>query len=255
MNPNGRAWVLPTLILALVALAVPIAGLMLGRGAGALAPLRWIEVSGSFERVTAEQVRAAVTPALGGGFFFLPLDEVRTRVQELSWVEKAQVRKRWPDVLEIQIIERSVLAKLGTDRLLDEQGRVFSAERLSMMGGVPQFEAGEARVPQAIAFYTAIRPDLQGLGLDLTELRISRRGSIETVLSNGIEVIVGSTDQADRWRRFMVGLRPLMEQSATPIARIDLRYTNGFAVLPYSPDQAPADPAGAPPEQASTGDA
>ena len=143
----------------------------------------------------------------------------------------------------------------GTDRLLDEQGRVFSAEGLSMMGGVPQFEAGEARVPQAIAFYTAIRPDLQGLGLDLTELRISRRGSIETVLSNGIEVIVGSTDQADRWRRFMVGLRPLMEQSATPIARIDLRYTNGFAVLPYSPDQAPADPAGAPPEQASTGDA
>lgn len=243
MNANGRAWVLPTLVLALLALAVPIAGLILGRGAGALAPIRWVEVSGSFQRVTAEQVRAAVTPALDGGFFFLPLDQARERVLALSWVETAQVRKRWPDVLEVQLRERSVLAQLGSDRLLDADGRVFSAEGLSAMGGVPQFEVGEARIDQAIVFYHAIRPDLQGLGLDLTNLRISRRGSVQVTLSNGIDVVVGSTDQDARWHRFMTGLRPLLQQSGQPIARIDLRYTNGFAVLPYQPEASPEDDA------------
>ncbi len=237
MSGNGRAWVLPALLLALLALAVPIAGLLLGRGANALAPIRWVEVSGSFERVTAEQVRAAVTPTLNGGFFFLPLDAVRERVLELSWVENAQVRKRWPDVLEVQIVERSVLARLGEDQLLDEQGRVFSAEGLSVMGGVPLFQVGESQIAQALQFHAAIRPDLQGLGMDLSELRISRRGSIQITLSNDIEVIVGSSNADIRWRRLMVGLRPLLATTEKPVARIDLRYTNGFAVAYFQPGE------------------
>lgn len=240
MSSNNRAWVMPTLILALLALAVPIAGLLLGRGAGAMAPIRWVEVSGSFERVTAEQVRAAITPALRGGFFFLPLTEVRERALTLSWVESAQVRKRWPDVVEVMLVERSVLAQLGEHQLIDSDGRVFSAEGRSAMGGVPRFDLGENRIAEALAFHGQIRPDLQGLGLDLSTLSISRRGSYELTLSNGISVIVGNTEQRVRWRRLMAVLRPLLDRAEQPIARIDLRYTNGFAVLPYQPEPDPA---------------
>ncbi len=236
MSTYKRPWVMPTLILALLALAVPIAGLLLGRGAGALAPIRWVEVSGSFERVTAEQVRAAVTPALRGGFFFLPLDEVRERVLTLSWVESAQVRKRWPDVVEVVLYEFSVLAQLGEQKLIDADGRVFSAEGLSPMGGVPRFELAESQIEEAIVFHRQIRPDLQGLGLDLSTLSISRRGSYQLTLSNGISVMVGNTEQPARWRRLMAVMRPLLSRAEQPLARIDLRYTNGFAVLPYQPE-------------------
>jgi len=240
MTVSGRPWVMPTLVLALLALAVPIAGLLLGRGAGGMAPIRWVEVSGSFERVTAEQVRSVVTPALRGGFFFLPLDEARERVMTLSWVETAQIRKRWPDVVEVVVRERSVLAQLGEHQLVDSDGRVFSAEGLSAMGGIPRFEVAESRIQEAIAFHGQIRPDLQGLGLDLSVLRISRRGSYDLTLSNGISVIVGSSEQHTRWRRLTAVLRSLIEQAEQPIARIDLRYTNGFAVLPYQPETMPA---------------
>ena len=45
----------------------------------------------------ATGVRAAVLPQVQRGFFAVDLKEVRAAVSALPWVEKVEVRKRWPD--------------------------------------------------------------------------------------------------------------------------------------------------------------
>lgn len=225
-----KPWLLPVLLLAMLALALPLAGMLLSRDSSALAPVRWIEVSGPFERVTAEQVRTAVSPALRGGFFFLPLSEIRRRVAAMNWVESVEVRKRWPDTVEVRLSERQVLARLGRDQLVDRQGRVFAADSHAPTGGIPRFDVAPARIEEALELYSQLRADLGSLGLDLSRLSLNDRGSAALQTSDGLEIVIGRADHQRRWRRLMQGLPALRERQPRLPARIDLRYTNGFAV-------------------------
>jgi cell division protein FtsQ len=225
-----KPWLLPVLLLAMLALALPLAGMLLSRDSSALAPVRWIEVSGPFERVTAEQVRTAVSPALRGGFFFLPLSEIRNRVAAMNWVESVEVRKRWPDTVEVRLSERRVLARLGRDQLIDRQGRAFAADSHAPTGGIPRFDVAPTRIDEALALYSELRSDLESLGLDLSRLTLNDRGSAALETSDGLEIVLGRADHERRWRRLMQGLQLLREREQRMPARIDLRYTNGFAV-------------------------
>ncbi len=229
-----KPWLLPVLVLAMLALALPLVGMVLSRDSSALAPVRWIEVSGPFERVTAEQVRTAVSPALRGGFFFLPLHEIRSRVAAMNWVEAVEVRKRWPDTVEVRLSERRVLARLGRDRLIDKQGRIFDVDSHVPMGGIPRFDVSPARLEEALSLHQQIQPDLERLGLELSRLLLSDRGGALLQTSSGLEIVIGSADHDRRWQRLMQGLPMLRVREQRTPARIDLRYTNGFAVA-WSP--------------------
>ena len=75
------------------------------------------------------QIRAAVQPRLGKGFFALDLDAVQKAVAALPWVESVEARKRWPDTLELRIYERQPFARWNEKRLISRQGMVFDAPR------------------------------------------------------------------------------------------------------------------------------
>lgn len=245
-----RPWLLPVLLLALAALALPLAGMLLARDSSALAPVRWIEVTGPFERITAEQVRTAVAPALRGGFFFLPLDEIRDRVAAMNWADRVEVRKRWPDTVEVRLSERRVLARLGRERLIDREGRVFAADSHVPMGGVPRFAVADAQVADALVLFELVRADLEGLGLELSSLSLSERGSAALQTAEGLEIVIGRAEHERRWARLVHGLPLLRARSTAEPARIDLRYTNGFAVRWHGAEP-PAQPAGD--DEAATG--
>ena len=53
-------------------------------------PVTQLEVHAEYNHVSAEQIRAAVAPHLGEGFFALNLDDVRAAVAALPWVEPSK---------------------------------------------------------------------------------------------------------------------------------------------------------------------
>ena len=59
-------------------------------------PIRWLEINGGFQRVSAEQLRASLTPLIDRSFFALDLEELRAAAGRISWVSSVQVRKVWP---------------------------------------------------------------------------------------------------------------------------------------------------------------
>jgi hypothetical protein len=135
-------------LLAVTALVVLVAGAFMAHNGGALLPLRWVDVSGPFARVSAEQIRAAVGPAAARGFLGVDLAEVRAAALSLPWVAEAEVRKVWPDTLEISVREREVLGRLGSDRLVDVSGNVFQARGAGDTRGLPLLAADPAQMPQ-----------------------------------------------------------------------------------------------------------
>lgn len=231
MSAARRSWVTSaSALLAVTAVLVLVAGAYMARNGGALLPFRWVDVSGPFERVSAEQIRAAVAQEAARGFFFVDLAVVRESALGLPWVAEAEVRKVWPDTLEVRVRERQVLGRLGTDRLVDVSGDVFQARGSGETRGLPLLDAAIEQMPQLAEYYRQASRDTEQSGRQITTARLSPRGALELQLDDGLRVHLGSHEQSARWQRFIASLPRLAALDPRPIAQVDLRYTHGYAV-------------------------
>ncbi|MGH8234703.1 MAG: cell division protein FtsQ/DivIB [Rhodanobacteraceae bacterium] len=223
-------------IIAIVLVALPVVGVLQGWFASDRWPVRELQVQATFQHVSAAQIRAAVTPALGAGFFAIDLDHVRDAVAALPWVGQVEVTKHWPDALDITVEEIQPIAHWGADALLDRNGRIFKVPDTGVVNGLPQFNAPDDRVADVMAFYRTAQTDFAPYNLRVAGVDLSARGSWKLELSNGGHVIVGNDLPDQRLARFAAALPLLMRGRSDGFVYADLRYSNGFAV--HWPDAA-----------------
>jgi cell division protein FtsQ len=87
--------------------------------------------------------RLAVHAALGandGAILFTDLNEIRARVEAISWVERAQVIRKLPDRLEIHITERKPFAiwqHRGRLAVIDVKGRELTGQGVERFTQLP----------------------------------------------------------------------------------------------------------------------
>jgi cell division protein FtsQ len=217
-------------ILALALVVLPVVAVLNGWFASDRWPIERLRLTAEFERVSAEQVKTAVDSHLGRGFFAIELDEVRSTVMSLPWVERVEVRKRWPDLIEITVHEHRAFARWGKDRLLSDHGELFTAPGIESLQGLPALAGPEARVADVVALYRQAQATLSGTGLAVSGARLSPRGSWTLTLGNGARVVIGRADPEPRLQRLVRFLPTILSGETRQFERIDLRYTNGFAV-------------------------
>ncbi|GAA0254296.1 cell division protein FtsQ/DivIB [Rhodanobacter caeni] len=232
--------------LAIALVALPIVGVLRGWFAAARWPVNHLTVQAEFKHVTPAEVRAAVLPGIGRGFFALDLDSVQKAVAALPWVESVEARKRWPDTLALRIYERQPFARWNDKRLISRQGLVFDAPGAGDMVALPHLQGPDDRLAEVVSFYAQTRKAFAGSGLRINGVALSERGSWSISTAAGARIVIGDRDQAGRrLRRFLDVYPQLMAGHAEPFAYADLRYTNGFAVR--WPQAAPANAGGSPP--------
>ncbi len=217
-------------MLALVLVALPVVAVINGWIGAERWPLRTLRVVGDLQRVDDAALRAAVRPHAGRGFFAVRLTDAQAAVAKLPWVEQAEVRKQWPDVLIVSVVEHRPFAWWGNDRLLSERGKIFPATGVAVPKGLPRFEGPETTSGDLIAFYNEARAMFAPVGIDIAALRVDARGSRSMTLSTGAELLLGRDDARLRLARFARLLPQLQAQGERELARADLRYTNGFAL-------------------------
>jgi cell division protein FtsQ len=218
-----------TWTLALLLVTLPVVAVVNGWIGADRWPLRTLRIEGRLQRVDAQQLRATVLPYAANGFFAVRLGDAQAAVAKLPWVEHAEVRKRWPDVLQVRIVEHRPFAQWGKGRLLSEHGRLFPAQGIPK--GLPLLDGPDTRVADVVALYNESRALFAPSGIDVRALILDRRGSWSLTLSNGTQVIVGSSEARLRLSRFARLLPQLLSQKQLPLTRADLRYTNGFALV------------------------
>ncbi|HEX7370453.1 MAG TPA: cell division protein FtsQ/DivIB [Rhodanobacteraceae bacterium] len=226
-------------IIAITLVALPVVGVLQGWFASDRWPVRQLQVHATFRHVSAAQVRAAVAPSLGAGFFAIDLDKVRDAIAALPWVGRVQVSKHWPDALDITISEIDPVARWGKAALLGRNGQIFKVPDAGVVNGLPQFNAPDDRAADVMAFYRAALADFAPYNLRVTQVDLTARGSWNLVLSNGGHVTVGDTQPDQRLARFTAALPLLMRGRSDGFVYADLRYSNGFAMR-WSEQPAPS---------------
>ena len=96
---------------------------------------------------------------------------------------------------------------------------------------LPLLEGPDARVADVVALYNEASELFARQSLRVASLALDARGSWSLALSDGSQVVVGKSEARLRLQRFARLLPQLRAQKQTPLARADLRYTNGFALV------------------------
>jgi cell division protein FtsQ len=196
--------------------------------------LRTIVVGGDLGRVERRDIVNALQGRVRGTFFTVDLESVRALFEDIPWVRRAELRRRWPDCLEVRIEEQVPLARWGQQRrdtqLVNADGQLFRGQSdaaLPLLAGPAGSEAEVARR------YLAFRDALAPLGLEPTQVMLSSRLAWQLRLSNGITVQLGRDSDRDRVEdrlaRFVEAFPQTLARSRQRVDYVDLRYPNGFA--------------------------
>ena len=112
----GGLWHRPALLnivsdaLLLVAAAALGYGVVMWTSSRPSFQLRELRVLTPPAQVSVEQLEYAARSAVAGNFFSVDLVAVREAFEKLPWVRHAQVRRRWPDTLELRLEEHQAVA-------------------------------------------------------------------------------------------------------------------------------------------------
>lgn len=203
-------------------------------------PLHRLVVVTPLRQVTPIQVEYAVLDSVAGNFFTVDLERVRASFEKLPWVRRAMVHRRWPDGLEVELEEQLAVArwKQGESdevKLVNAQGELFAAasrEALPRLAGPP------GRVGDVLARYREFSRLLAPLGKKLLGISLSSREAWSLHLDNGTAegLLVelgreqGRSPLSERLIRFVTAYKEMEARLKAPMAMVDLRYPNGFAV-------------------------
>jgi cell division protein FtsQ len=189
--------------------------------------LREVRVDGATEHVTRAQVDVVVRTELRGNFFSIDLDAARAAFEKLPWVRRAQVRRAWPDRLDVVLEERVALARWGDDGLVDTHGEVFVAASDARL---PTFTGPAEAAPDLARRYATLRTLLAPLGREPVEIEVSARRAWSVRLDDGLRIELGRDGIEARLARFVLVYGRTVAALPDRPTVVDLRYPNGFAV-------------------------
>jgi len=89
--------------------------------------LHEVRVSNALMHVTRDQIEDVARRDIAGNFFTLDLARLRAGFERLPWVRSADVRRAWPDRVDVALEEQVPLARWGDAALVNVHGEVFAA--------------------------------------------------------------------------------------------------------------------------------
>ena len=190
-------------------------------------PLREIRVIGDVGHVTNDQVAAVITRELRGNFFTVDLAQTREAFEKLPWVRKVNVRRQWPDRLELAVEEHQPMARWGSTALVNAHGEVFEA---AISSTLPLFSGPEGTASEVVARYAEFDRLLVPIGRKVVLIALSARRAWQLRLDDGMVLHLGRENLEGRLAGFVSAYQRTVARLPQPPSHVDLRYSNGFAV-------------------------
>lgn len=194
-------------------------------------PIRNVALEkGDYRHLDVAEVEGLLQDFVGQGFFTVKVNEVRSRLQALPWVDLVSVRRVWPDTLQVMVVEQWPLARWGRQALINRRGEVFAPKAASVPAGLPELNGPDGLQHEVAGMYQGLSRVLVPLDMQVAKLSLDGRRAWSMLLGNGVEMELGRTEPYARVERFARVYPGLLAGRSQEYEGIDLRYTNGFAV-------------------------
>jgi cell division protein FtsQ len=193
-------------------------------------PIERVVVTGDLQRVSRSQLQEMVSESLQGGFLGADLQFIREPLEQLPWVYRVVVKRRWPNSIEINVTEQLPIARWGEEGYVNHLGEVFRPGVVEAMAELPLLEGPPSSQLLLMQRYMYMQEQLAPIKLQLVALTMSSRGGLRARLSNGGELVLGRGDLEGKLERFIGVYHADLESRALQMRSVDLRYPHGLAV-------------------------
>lgn len=194
-------------------------------------PITVVEVKGEFRYLLKEDLQAAMAPFVSGGFFTVNVSAVRAAAEQLPWVYQASVKRIWPAMLRVEIVEQQPFAHWGERGYLNAAGEPFEPERTASTVDLPWLSGPTGQEQKVLEHYRQVVTTLTPLGLQVARVDLDERRAWQVYLDNGIELRLGRAEPWQRLQRFVRAYPGIFAGRIAKLQGVDLRYSNGFSVL------------------------
>ena len=188
--------------------------------------MREIRIGSAAGHVTMEQLESIARRDVHGTFFTLDLARLRGSFEKLPWVRKVDIRRSWPDRIDVSIEEHQPLARWGNVALVNRQGEVFEA---AYDATLPVFIGPAGTSGEVAVQYEWLRRELAAIGREPVHVQLSQRRAWRVRLDDGMTLEIGREQAESRLKRFLSAYQRTLVPLERRIDYVDLRYANGFA--------------------------
>ncbi|MCL6268967.1 cell division protein FtsQ/DivIB [Sansalvadorimonas sp. 2012CJ34-2] len=201
-------------------------------------PIARVGISGDFRYLNQEQVKVKLGPFLQEQTFFsLDLRGLQKELLADSWIDSVNVRKTWPDQLEITLREEVPVARWRDKELINIEGEVFPRGAGQEFDDFPVLAGPRGREQEVMEQYLTLSHQLRPIGLKLDGVALSPAGSWSFQVDE-VEVQLGSEALLERMQRFSRLYRIHLEKQWVAVKGVDLRYRDGVAIAWKQSEQA-----------------
>ena len=193
-------------------------------------PIRKINISGSFKNVDPAALNKIVNSDVKGNFFTLDVTRLYERLEAQEWVQQVWIHRVWPDKLHIELTEQVPVAFVPSQGLLNAEGQIFTSNYAAYKNHLPEFNVAARYYKQAIDAYWSLKNTIADFKFGIKQFTFDGRKSQMIQLDNGVDIVLGRYEPEKRFNRFIRVFGREVEQNRRAIKRVDLRFTNGFAV-------------------------
>ena len=219
-----------TIIMGMLLLLIVVA--MMG---GLIESERWkikhLSVAASYQRITPEQLRLTIAKTPERSFFRLDAEQVKKNIEDMAWVRSVHVVKQWPDTLNITVTEHQAVAIWNDKALLNQLGDVFYVKNAEQARGLPRLFGEDGLAAEMWTDFNRFNQLLMPVGQEIGQAHVDERGDWRLILRNGLELVLGTDQHEARILRLADTWKALLAQSVRLPERIDLRYSNGYALV------------------------
>lgn len=200
-----------------------------------------IKLKGQFAYVAPNEVQQVVFAEPIGNFFSISLDEVKRHVESLAWVQRADVRREWPDTLVVSVVEHrpvslwNSLDDNNSGKWVTASGEIVTADK-PLNSSSPFLLKGVDRDSKRLLLKALQwKSQLANRGIEIEEVSLSASQSWQLQLkyfgqSQSFTLLLGRENVDQRMDRFQTLYDSHFRNTSERLLRVDARYPDGIAV-------------------------
>jgi cell division protein FtsQ len=194
-------------------------------------PVKHVTVEGEFRHADKDALVKAVSPIVRGSFMDVDVARIRQAGEALPWVKQIQVRRVWPDTLHLIVEEQKAIARWNKNSLVNTSGAVFTPPSATIPRGLVQLNGPDGTSELMARRLVDIQRQVNQLGLKVVAVNMDKRRAWQVDFAEGLRLELGRAGGETRLKRFIRVFNGGLATFRSQIAEVDMRYTNGLAVV------------------------
>ncbi len=200
-----------------------------------------LKLKGQFAYVEPMEVQQVVFAEPLGNFFSVSLENIKRDVEALAWVQKADVRREWPDALVVSVFEHRPVSQWRSidgdesNLWVTASGEIVSAEKMQNNSSPFVLRGVNRDSKRLLLKALQWRTQLARRGIEIDEVSLSASQSWQLRLKyfgqmQSFTLLLGRENVDQRMSRFQTLYDSHFRNASERLLRVDARYPDGIAV-------------------------